>query len=335
MVLTDKQKQLVQLLSDGRFHSGNDLALKLMISRSAVWKHLQGLAELGIDVHAINGKGYRLERALSLLNLDEINAALSSDSINLIAQLELFDQLDSTNTYLMAQAKQASQSSCICLAEYQSSGKGRRGRQWVSPFANNIYLSILWRFNQGLSGLGGLSLVIGVAVVRALQQLGIADLGLKWPNDIVWQNKKLGGILIEVIGETEGPCSAVIGLGLNVYLPAGTTASITQPWVDLERILGHPNTNRSHLTAALLNAILPILADFNPNTLAAYLQEWRRYDCMKDKSVTLFMLDRQIQGVVQGINADGLLTLATQNGEVKNFASGELSFNPHHYETIA
>lgn len=335
MVLTDKQRNLLALLADGQFHSGNDLAKALNLSRSAVWKHLQGFIELGIEVHALNGKGYRLDRSLQFLNGAEIQNRLNPTVQSMLSKLEVFDQLDSTNIYLMQQARRTIESGQVCLAEYQSSGKGRRGRQWVSPFASNIYLSILWRFNQAISALGGLSLVVGVAVIRALNRLGIADVGLKWPNDIFWQQKKLGGILIEIIGESEGPCCAVIGLGLNVRMSDKFTHAINQPWVDLEQILGHSNTDRNALVAMLLNEIVMILNDFNPHSLKATLQEWRQYDCMREQVVTLFMHGQTIHGVVQGINQDGLLLLMTQSGDLKAFASGELSFSPEGYETIA
>ncbi len=335
MMFTDNQKKLLQLLGDGHFHSGTHLAQILHISRSAVWKHLQSFAELGIEVHAINGKGYRLSRPITLLSANAITSRLDSPTKHLIAKLEIFDQLDSTNTYLMNHARKSNASGHICLAEYQSSGKGRRGRTWVSPFAGNIYLSILWRFQLGLSALGGLSLVVGVAVVRALKKLGISGVGLKWPNDIYWQDKKLGGILIEVIGESEGPCSAVIGLGLNVYLPLNTTASIQQPWIDLEQILGEIPIDRNQLTATLLNELIPILELFSTENLPSYLEEWRSYDCMLNKAVTFHLPKQTLKGVVKGINQDGLLLLTTEQGEIRTFASGELSFSPFSHETIA
>ena len=335
MVLSDKQKNLLALLADGQFHSGNDLAKALNLSRSAVWKHLQGCIELGIEVHALNGKGYRLDKPLMLLSKAEIQSRLNPSVKSLLSKLDVFDQLDSTNNYLMLQARRTNESGQVCLAEYQSSGKGRRGRQWVSPFASNIYLSILWRFNQTISALGGLSLVVGVAVIRALNQLGIADVGLKWPNDIFWQQKKLGGILIEIIGESEGPCCAVIGLGLNVRMSDKVMHAINQPWVDLEHILGHSNTDRNVFVAALLNEIVMILNAFNPQSLQANLDEWRQYDCMRNQVVTLFMQGQAIHGIVQGINQEGLLILMTQSGDMKAFASGELSFSSEGYEATA
>ena len=117
----------------------------------------------------------------------------------------------------------------VCFAEHQSAGKGRRGRQWVSPFGSNIYMSILWRFQQdGIACTAGLSLAVGVAVIRALKTYGFNEVGLKWPNDIYCQGKKLGGILIEVSGEADGPCAVIIGLGLNLFLPEIQGQTITR-----------------------------------------------------------------------------------------------------------
>lgn len=327
MAFSDKQKQLLHRLADGQFHSGSALAEWLGISRSAVWKHTQGFSEVGIEVIAITGKGYRLETPLSLLDAAVITAELNSASLNNIIDIEIFDRCDSTNNRLMAQARQGSASGKICIAEYQTAGKGRRGRQWVSAFGQNIMLSILWRFELGTSAIAGLSLAVGVAVFRVLKHQGIEGIGLKWPNDIFWQAKKLGGILIEVSGEAGGPCSVVVGLGLNGFLPAKAAVDINQAWVDLKQITGQQCLNRNRLTAALLNAIIPLLAEFEHTDLLTYLQEWRRYDCMLNKPVTVLLHNQHINGIVRGIDDDGLLLIETEPGTVQAFNSGEISFN--------
>jgi BirA family transcriptional regulator, biotin operon repressor / biotin---[acetyl-CoA-carboxylase] ligase len=239
VLIPDKQKKILTLLADGEFHSGTELAEVLGISRSAICKQLKGLSELGLHHAAVSGKGYRLDKPLELLTHSRINAVLSEQNKALISTLEIHDTLNSTNSYLMERSQQNAPSGFICFAEHQTAGKGRRGRQWVSPYGNNIYLSILWRFQYGgIAVTAGLSLAMGVAVIRALRQHNIHDVGLKWPNDIYYQGKKLGGILIEVSGETDGPCAAVIGLGLNLFLPETQTQSITQAWTDLTRIIG-------------------------------------------------------------------------------------------------
>lgn len=327
MLISDNQKKILSILADGEFHSGSTLSDVLGVSRSAVWKHLNGLYELGLEHSAVSGKGYRLERPLELLHQDKIESRLSPEARSALAMLEIHDHLDSTNTYLVEQAKCGASSGSVCLAEFQSAGRGRRGRFWVSPFGSNIYLSILWRFQNGPAALAGLSLAIGVAVVRALRQQRIAGIGLKWPNDIYWQGQKLGGILVEVSGEANGPCTAVVGLGLNLFVPDRHAASITQAWTDLSKVTGQSHLPRNELVGVLLNHLMPVIAEFETAGLAAYIDEWRSYDCLKDQAVRLFMFDQQIEGVAQGIDDCGLFVLKTVEDETKVFASGEVSFS--------
>ena len=327
MEFSDKQRQLLGLLADGDFHSGTVLAEQLKVSRAAVWKQLQSFIALGIEVNAIRGKGYRLESPLSLLDAGLINTHLSASLQRQGIDIAIFEQCDSTNRYLMADARQGVASGKVCLAEYQTAGKGRRGRQWVSPFGQNIILSILWRFELGTASIAGLSLAIGVAVIRALKNQGIDDVGLKWPNDLVWQARKLGGILIEVSGETGGPCAVVVGLGLNGFLPAKAAEDIQQAWVDLKHITGQSSLDRNRLTAELLNVLFPLLAEFEATPLSTYLHEWRQYDCMLGKTVTVLLHNQKVTGIVKGIDDDGLLLLQDTQGRVQAFSSGEISFN--------
>jgi BirA family biotin operon repressor/biotin-[acetyl-CoA-carboxylase] ligase len=325
--ISDKQKKILSLLADGEFHSGTELADRLGISRSAIWKHLNGLAELGLQHSAVSGRGYRLDNALELLDASIINEVVSDQTCALISSFEIFDQIDSTNRYLVERSQNNGFSGSVCFAEYQTAGKGRRGRQWVSPYGSNIYLSILWRFQQGPAAISGLSLAIGVAVIRALKQHQISDIGLKWPNDIYSQGKKLGGILVEVSGETDGPCSAVIGLGLNLFLPENQAEGITQAWTDLTKITGQSRLSRNQLAGTLLNHLLPVIAHYENTGIQAYLDEWRSYDCLSGKSATLFIGQQQFEGIVRGIDDSGMLLIERPDGTVQTFASGEVSFS--------
>lgn len=327
MELPEIKKKLLLLLADGEFHSGTELAANLGVSRSAVWKQLQKLPELGVDIAAVSGKGYRLEKAIDWLDAMLIEQALSETSRALLAELEIHQSITSTNSHLMARAQDHAASGTVCLAEYQAAGRGRRGREWISPLGGNISMSILWRFQQGPAVLSGLSLAAGVAAIRALQSLDIKGLGLKWPNDIYWQGKKLGGILVEVAGEASGPCSVVLGIGLNVYLSEREVQNITQAWVDLQGILNGAAPPRNRLAAALLDELLPVLAGYEKRGLQHYLQEWRSYDCMSGRSVTLHLGQNSITGVVYGIDADGMLLLKHEDGSIQVFTSGEVSFN--------
>jgi len=332
VLISDTQKKVLTLLADGEFHSGTSLADTLGISRSAVWKQISALSQLGLQHSAVSGKGYRLDKALDLLEHAKIDAALNDQTRALITLLEIHDQIDSTNSHLVERSQQQAESGTICFAEHQTAGKGRRGRQWVSPFGSNIYLSILWRFEKhGPAAIAGLSLIIGVTVIRALKQHNIDNIGLKWPNDIISEGKKLGGILIEVSGEAEGPCTAVIGLGLNLFLPE--TADIDQAWTDLSKMNPADGNEqktlyRNELAATLLNHMLPVIAEFESTGLKAYLDEWRSYDCLKDKAATLFIARQQIDGIVAGIDNSGQLLIKRPDGVIQAFASGEISFNP-------
>lgn len=327
MLISENTKQLLALLADGEFHSGTELARALVVSRTAVWKHLQGLAELGVEVAAVSGKGYKLQRPLHLLDSRKIDAYLDERAGALISRIDIHAVIASTNAYLAELASRAQASGRVCLAEYQTAGKGRRGRTWVSPFGHNIYLSILWHYAEGPAAIAGLSLAMGVAVIRALRELGVDEVGLKWPNDIYWRDRKLGGILIEVSGESDGPCHATVGLGLNIYLPQQQAEPIEQAWVDLQQILGDGIIDqRNRLVALLLNEMLPIIADFSPQTLLPYIKEWRGFDCMLGRAVTIFIGRQCFSGLVRGIDDQGLLLLEDSDGRIRSFASGEVSF---------
>ena len=325
--ISDTCKQILGILADGKFHSGTELASRLGISRSAIWKQLRVLPELGLEYLAVTGKGYRLTQAIELLDQSKIYSALNLEVAQRISSFKLFDQINSTNSFLMSEVGQSFDSGSICIAEHQTAGKGRRGREWVSPFGSNIYLSLLWHFSSGPSAISTLSLVMGVAVVRALGQFNIEGIGLKWPNDIYWQGKKLGGILVEVTGEADGPCTAVVGLGLNLSLSENVAKNISQDWVDLQQIMRGTKLSRNHLAAILINELINIIATYELVEFNTYLDEWRSYDCLRGEMATLYFGKRQFQGEVRGIDDQGMLLLKNAAGEIKAYASGEVSFS--------
>ena len=263
------------------------------------------------------------------LNKPQLIAGLSETNRSKLSTLEIYNSLDSTNRYLMDYARDNSKtkiSGMVCFAEQQTAGKGRRGRQWQSPFGNNLYFSLLWQFPHGYTSTTGLSLAVGVAVMRALKPFHSAQMGLKWPNDIVCNGKKLGGILIEMAGDTGGACTAVIGIGLNVFLSDSEAKDIYQPWTDLTRVTGQ-TISRNTLASALVNALFHLLADFETTPLTVLLDEWRNYDVLRGQSATLFIGGQCIHGIVEGINEQGLLRLKRSDGSIQTFASGEISFS--------
>lgn len=329
MALPVVLKSLLQRLADGRFHSGTELAAALAISRSAVWKHLQSLDQLGLELISLTGKGYRLARPLQFLDSGQVLAALPPEVRQLLAALEIHDEIDSTSAHLQRLAQAGAAAGQVCAAERQTAGKGRRGRVWVSPFGHNLYFSILWRYQDGPAALAGLSLALGVAVIRALKAFGIAEAGLKWPNDIYWQQRKLAGILVEVSGETGGPCHAVVGLGINFYLPPQQGQGIDQPYADIHTILGDAaSLRRNELLARLLTEMLPVIAGYQPAGLAGYAAEWRQYDCLQGREVEVLIGDSRHSGTLAGINDAGLLLLRNAEGGLQSFASGEVSLRP-------
>ena len=218
---------LLKVLSNGKYHSGAALGKQFGISRAAVWKIIQKI-ELtsGLTVFAVKGKGYKLQNPVELLDKDIITTHLNETTLNHLSFLEVFFDIDSTNKYLNNKSIEGAASGFVVLAEQQTKGLGRRGRTWVSPFGGNLYLSILWRTLHAPAQLGCLSLIIAVAIVRVLQKIGIKDAGVKWPNDIYCQNKKLAGILLEMRGESSGPSVIVIGVGINISMPLNNNASI-------------------------------------------------------------------------------------------------------------
>ncbi len=314
---------ILRMMADGRFYSGEELGRELGVSRAAVWKQLKKFSCWGLDVHSVRGKGYRISAPLELLDRDLIVRSIGNQSITLLSDIEIHFELDSTNRYLLALAKKGAASGYVCMAEYQFEGRGRRGRKWVSPLGRNIYLSLLWHFTDVVHSLGGLSLAVGVALARSLKQIGLHDVELKWPNDIYWQGRKLGGILIEIFGEASGPCCVVIGFGLNKQMDTTSGDEIDQPWVDLDTALGH-SISRNHLAGILIGGMLQALCDFERLGLEHYLPEFQNFDAILGKPVVLRMGSQLVMGVARGVDKEGAL-LVDSNGHIQRYYSGDVS----------
>lgn len=323
---------LLNLLADGELHSGTELGAALGLSRAAVWKQLQQLQELGLVLEARPGRGYRLSQPLDLLNETVILQRLTEAGLTL-GHSRIANDIDSSNSYLLKLPRHGASARAwdICLAERQSAGRGRRGRAWHSPFAANIYLSMRREFSQGLSALGGLSLVVGIAVAETIAGMGVPRVRLKWPNDIRIDGAKLGGILIELSGEAGGPCLVVIGLGLNVYMDTGAGV-IDQAWTALaEHVadLGRPGAerpvhNRSTLAAALIIAIDRELKRFDQHGFAAFVPRYQALDEFHGQAVTIHGLNAPLHGTVQGVDGQGALCLQTGQG-LRTVHAGEVS----------
>lgn len=324
----DLRYSIIRILSDGRFHSGEEMARTCGITRAAIWKHIKKIQELlDMEIFSVRGKGYRLTQPLELLDREKILAAMSRQSLDLLQQLEIHQSIESTNACLLNRDASAKASGQVCLAEQQTAGRGRRGRQWISPFGNNIYFSLLWEFSMGPAQLSGLSLVAGLSVVRSLESVGVGEVGMKWPNDIYWRKRKLAGLLLEVTGESEGPGSVVLGIGINTGMSALQGESIGQPWVSLREITGGNNISRNRLTGLVLGNLMQTMAEFEQRGLQPLLQEWQRYDIYHDCPVTVHMGKKSINGIYRGIDHTGAMLLEHE-GEISPFHGGEVSLRP-------
>lgn len=332
--MTKTLKALIQILSDGEFHSGERLGKTLSVTRSAIWKLIKQLATWDLEIESVTNKGYCIPGGLTLLEASKISPFIAPEKaeLNLPVEIEIFDSLPSTNDYLLnlkptSASPETFNQNRACFAEKQTHGKSRRGRSWVSPFAKNIYLSLLWHFEKDPSELSGLSLAIAIATVETLHAFGITkDLGIKWPNDVLWENHKLAGILIELSGEANDVCSAVIGVGLNVKMTNSDLydRNISQPWIDLQRLTDQ-TIDRNKLAGMLLNNLIKTASVFQKQGLSAFLPQWQKLDLTFNKPVTIITNTTELQGMGRGINEHGHFLLEIEPGQIKHFASGEVS----------
>jgi BirA family biotin operon repressor/biotin-[acetyl-CoA-carboxylase] ligase len=320
--------ELLRLLADGELHSGEELAAALSISRAAVWKRLQQLESWGIACEARPGSGYRLEAPIDLLDPARIRELLPSPTLGMLRRLEVHESLESTSDRLLATDEPPAGRFDACLAEFQRAGRGRRGRRWVAPFASGLCLSINWGYRDAPAMLGALSLAAGVAALRALGRLGVRRLSLKWPNDILCGEAKLGGILIDLRGEAAGPAYVVVGIGINVRLPRAARDQLAADGVeaaDLATLGGAPP--RNELAAVLITELTQALVEFGARGLAAFADEWRAVDALADRPVQVMQGGQPLTGLARGVDGDGALLLEV-DGARRRILSGEVSVRP-------
>jgi BirA family transcriptional regulator, biotin operon repressor / biotin---[acetyl-CoA-carboxylase] ligase len=314
---------LLSIISDGHIHSGEALATQLNISRAAIWKSIKYLESLGLHIEAIRSKGYRLAHSIELFSEKKIKRSLSSVARECCSDIEVLFKTESTNSCLFDRLASEQIHGNVILAEYQSHGRGRRGNKWVSPLASGLTLSVGWRFDIVPRALGLLSLYMGVAMARTLQSEKITNVGLKWPNDVLVDNKKIGGILLEVRGEASGPVDVVIGIGLNYKLTDADKGNIEQPVTD---ICSHSkqHSTRNKVVAILLSNVFEVLEAFNTDQNTALLDEWRALDCFVGKQAKLFLPNEEIEGVLKGVDDQGSILMLVDK-DVKSYTSGEIS----------
>ena len=310
--------KLVAILADGEFHSGEQLGERLGMSRAAINKHIQTLKEWGIDVFTVTGKGYSLSGPIQLLNEETILSQLDQGGLAVIPVI------DSTNQYLLDRMATL-QSGDACVAEYQQAGRGRRGRQWFSPFGSNLYLSMYWRLEQGPLAAMGLSLVIGIVTAEVLQVLGASDVRVKWPNDLYLNDRKLAGILVELTGKAGDAANIVIGTGINLAMRSPDASVVNQAWINLEE--AGVTIDRNKLAASLVNNMRGSLQLFEREGLAPFIERWSKLDNFLNRPVKLLIGDREIPGIARGIDQQGGLILE-QDGIRKSWVGGEISLRP-------
>jgi BirA family biotin operon repressor/biotin-[acetyl-CoA-carboxylase] ligase len=323
------EQRILCRLANGKFHSGQTLAEELGVSRASIWNCVKKLQAYGLEVYSIRGRGYRIPQPTELLNSETICQYIDQ---NLLAQkqvsgaqaprpnIDLHWSLNSTNEQLLHSEQAAP---AVCISEMQQNGRGRRGRQWLSPPGGNIYFSYKWQFNLGPAQLSALSLAVSVGVMRVLRRCGADKIGVKWPNDIVQNGRKLAGILLEMQGEAGGPCTVVVGIGINVRISADTAKHIDQPWTDLQQLTGKA-IQRSQLVADLVCELSSVFQLYEQQQLVPFMDEWLQNDQLKQKSVSVRMAKECYTGIATGIDLQGNL-IVDDDGVQRLFSSGEVS----------
>jgi BirA family biotin operon repressor/biotin-[acetyl-CoA-carboxylase] ligase len=321
----DQPALLVQL-ADGRLHSGEWLAKELRVSRAAVWKGVERLRALGVEVQALPRRGYRLADPVEMLDPRRIDSELDPQRRAQVRAFELLFEVDSTNTRLLSRPPPPSGSAEICLSELQHAGRGRRGRRWIAPFGAGIALSVAWTFIDGARTLPALSLAVGVAVWRALARAGARGVTLKWPNDIWFQDRKIGGVLIELRAEASGPAHVVIGIGINVALPAAARREIEAGGVRVAAVADACGAapSRNLVAGAILDELLSMLGQFEREGFAAFRDAWTALDALSGRPAQVLLAETAISGTACGVDPEGALLLDTGEG-VQRFVSGEAS----------
>jgi BirA family biotin operon repressor/biotin-[acetyl-CoA-carboxylase] ligase len=324
-----RRHRLLALLSDGAFHSGEKLAKRLKISRSGVWKIISALREIGIEIQSVPRQGYRLPREIDLYDKSQILAASSTAVHKSLVRTDVLLSVDSTNRFIAdIEDPLDAGSTQLCVAELQNAGRGRRGRSWMAPFGAGICMSVGWQFSDAPPTFSALSLAVGVAVVSALRKLGAVDVGLKWPNDLLWHGRKLGGILVEMRGESAGPAHVVIGTGINMRMPTVIRLLLAEQQAaliaDVHEIMRDRTPNRNVVIGAVMNELIAMLKTFATDGFAPFHSTWRDFDALANAPVKVINGAQTTVGIARGVDVDGSLLLDV-NGEVRRFVSGEVS----------
>jgi BirA family transcriptional regulator, biotin operon repressor / biotin---[acetyl-CoA-carboxylase] ligase len=315
-------------LADGKFHSGEGLAEALGVSRSAVWKAVRALQDLGATLHAVRNRGYRLAGSSAPLDTTQILEKLSNEVRSRVRSVEVVWSIGSTNTVLLSRPNPPIGCSEVMLAEYQTAGRGRRGRTWLAPPGGAICLSLSWTFRAVHEDLGALGLVIGVCVSGALQAAGLAHARLKWPNDVLVDDRKLAGILIDLRAESDGPACVVIGIGVNVALGAGLLAKIAETGIPATDLVtaGLAQPSRNAVAGLIVEYCIRGLLEFERDGLRPFIDDWREADALRGRMVDVRGAGGEVaRGLARGVDLHGALLVETAEGGLRKFLSGDVS----------
>lgn len=320
--------QVLQKLSGGDFYSGQRLAQLCKVSRARVWQAVELLRSYGLNIHAVKGKGYSMLSAIELIDTKIIQNLLKSECLPQVSKLEVFNQIDSTNDYILRSLSRI-EPGFICLAEGQAKGRGRRGKGWFSPLTKNIAFSYYQVLDVSIQQAQSLSLVVGIAVVKAIESLiGTTEgLGIKWPNDIWYHGAKLCGILVETHNMPDTQKSGIIiGIGLNTHHIALEHSQVKV--TSIEEITGKI-VSRNQMIAAIINELVPRLERFYKVGIEGFIQEWKQYDILQGKPVTVTNPQHQkLEGVGCGINEQGAIVIS-HDGVNKAYYSGDIKVRPY------
>ncbi|CUX96187.1 Bifunctional ligase/repressor BirA [Candidatus Gullanella endobia] len=307
--------KLINLLADGKFHSIEQFNMLLGVNNACIKKYIKIVRNWGVDIFTMPGKGYRLYAPLQLLDENIIRKLLPE------GRLTVLPVIDSTNQYLIEHIGSI-QTGDACVAEYQAQGRGRRGRQWISPFGNNLYLSLYWRFEKGLESSGGISLMVGIVMAEVLKRFGAEKVQVKWPNDLYLNNRKLAGILVEIFGKVDNTTHIVIGAGINLAMRESTVGKIDQEWINLKE--SGVTIDRNVLAAELTSTLRQAFLQFERNGFSPFFSRWQALDNFLNRPVKLLVAEQEIKGIARGIDAQGALILE-QEGKLHAYFDGNIS----------
>ena len=317
---------VLNILSDGKFHSGEAIAKHFKVSRVSIWQAIAEAEKLGVEIFSVRGKGYSLSHPVQFIDEAKVKKAIGEMASWF--NIKVFDVLDSTNNFLMQEAPKGYPHASCVVANIQTSGKGRRGRQWQSSLGENLTFSFLWRFTKGAAALSGLSLAVGTSLIRSLKKINVNQALLKWPNDILVNDdggyKKLAGILIELQGDMDGQSTAIIGVGINLKLSKKQLVRINQPAIGINQCIDN-EVDTNEFLGIIIKDLTEVLAKFESNNFEYFKDEWQSYDAFQDQSISISLGDGGIiSGKEHGVNNMGALEVITEDG-IKTFSSGEVS----------